>query len=284
MLIEKKFFISHASEELFEARRLARELIKANQKVWLDDMDMNPGDELVQSMLSGIEWCDVFIILLSPSTLNSRWVLFEYKEAKKRERRILPIKLKDCARPDFLEPLIILDMRTSMDWAIGINKILKLSNDNIDEKNKGASPISKVDWMAALRDAGIERDEEIFEKYQRLNSHLEDKGQLKETLSFFCTHSENAEEVKRNFCNFFLRFPFDYLKNYRSWFRFAQESRLSFITNNHEFALRMTPIDFNELIKKYRNNCKKMLNNELDAWINALVQQAGGFEYETYSS
>ena len=278
----KRFFISHASEELHEATRLAGDLFKEKQDVWLDILDLKPGDKVQDSIVKGIEWCDIVILALSPNAVNSRWVQLEYSEAQKKGKRVIPVLFKGCDIPDFLVQLKTVDMRTSEEWSRAMSDILKAFTGEPGYEKQPVSLISRVEWMAAWRDAGLEKDEEIFKKYQRLASHLKNIRQLQEILSFFDSHCKSKEDTKKKFCNFFLRFSFDSFKRYRRWFRFAEESQLPFKMDKHEFALRMTPLEPNSLLAKYRKNCEKMSNDNIRAWIYALIQQAGGLEYEIY--
>ncbi len=102
-----KVFLSHSSVDKSLARRLARDLQAANIDVWLDQWEIQVGEEFVQSIEKGVDDATYVIVLLTPASVASNWVDREWRqkfqaEAKTKRIRIVPVRGKPCEIPDFL--------------------------------------------------------------------------------------------------------------------------------------------------------------------------------------
>lgn len=86
--MDKHIFISHSSKDDGFVKEL-RETLEAFQlEVWADSRQLAGGDELEPEIKKAIKNARAFILVLSPNTINSAWVLKETKEALKIKEKL----------------------------------------------------------------------------------------------------------------------------------------------------------------------------------------------------
>lgn len=88
-----KIFISHSSKDKWAAKRISSELNNIGVKTFLDQKDIKTGESIDESIQSNIADCDDLLILISPASLNSHWVLIELGGAIALKKNIIPIFL-----------------------------------------------------------------------------------------------------------------------------------------------------------------------------------------------
>jgi len=88
-----KIFISHSSKDKWAARRISKDLEDLGYTTFLDEKDIRTGQSLDSAIKDNLKECDDFLILLSPSSIKSEWVLVELGGAIALEKRIVPILL-----------------------------------------------------------------------------------------------------------------------------------------------------------------------------------------------
>ena len=111
-------FLCHShKDKLLHAEPLAKDLKKHGLDVWYDSWSILPGDSLIQKISVGIRESDCFIVLLTPNSIDSKWVNVELGLALKRWEkegiRIIPIIWGECELPGFLKSINYLDFRKS---------------------------------------------------------------------------------------------------------------------------------------------------------------------------
>lgn len=116
-----KAFISHSSRDKRFVSRLAGDLrTREGIDVWLDQWEINPGDRIPERIEEGLSEADVFILVLSPESVNSQWVEYERQawlmlqideekrakeESRPSTRCLIPVLYRDCQKPAFLQPI-----------------------------------------------------------------------------------------------------------------------------------------------------------------------------------
>ena len=111
-------FISHASEDLNYALKLAKKLQNEGFNIWIDAERLEPSDTWMERIFTAIFACDAFIIILSPAAEASKWVEREFHVADKRDKPLFPVLYKGGNWPLF--------------FGIHVEEIYK--DDNGDEK------------------------------------------------------------------------------------------------------------------------------------------------------
>ena len=88
-----KIFVSHSSKDKWAARRIAKDIEELGHGVFLDEKDISTGESIDQAVRENLKSCDHFLLLLSPASRKSEWVLVELGGAIALDKRIVPILL-----------------------------------------------------------------------------------------------------------------------------------------------------------------------------------------------
>jgi hypothetical protein len=116
-------FISYAQADKSVARQIADALRGAGLKVWFDEWALMPGDSIRQRIDEALRASDLLLVLLSPSSVNSRWVQTEWNaalssELKARGVTVIPALIADCEIPPLLASRMYLDLRIDLEGGI----------------------------------------------------------------------------------------------------------------------------------------------------------------------
>jgi len=95
-----KLFISHSSEDDAFVRDLQQALTDLKQDVWIDSRELRGGDPILSDIQKGIDDASGYAIVVSPDSLQSKWVGKELTHALAAQ--------KERGRPDF--PVIPLSL------------------------------------------------------------------------------------------------------------------------------------------------------------------------------
>jgi hypothetical protein len=109
------FFLSYAAEDRPWAEWVAWHLEADGYRVLIQAWDFVPGSNWQRGMHRGVTQAQRTIALLSPSYLTSRYGQAEWQAAYAADpdgfaRKLLPIRIKDCARPGPLGAVISIDL------------------------------------------------------------------------------------------------------------------------------------------------------------------------------
>lgn len=93
-------FISHSTKDQEFADRLNADLQNRGVRCWFAPHDMAGGKKIHEQIDSAIHMHDRLLLILSPASLDSKWVRTEIVEASKREaqenrRMLFPVRLVD---------------------------------------------------------------------------------------------------------------------------------------------------------------------------------------------
>lgn len=111
-------FLSHSSKDRELVFPLYMDLEKIGIKVWFDEVEMEPGDLLVDRIGSGLRSSMNLAVALSANSVNSKWVQKEVSIALTRQLagsnvKVIPMRLDDAELPTFLSDVKYVDFRES---------------------------------------------------------------------------------------------------------------------------------------------------------------------------
>ena len=99
----RQIFISHAHQDAEVAQRLAHDLAALGYDIWIAPDSIRPGEKWVEAINRGLEESGIFVLLLSPDAVASRWVQMETNAAIEFEHegeiRFYPLLFKTCRLP-----------------------------------------------------------------------------------------------------------------------------------------------------------------------------------------
>jgi hypothetical protein len=125
---EPSVFMSHSHADKPFVRRLGGDLAALGAKVWIDEAELRIGDSLFAKIENAIDAADFLAIHLSPSSVDSRWVQEELRQAlhgrlSGDKPSLLPILLRDCTVPGFLREKVYVDFRDESNYEQGLDRI-----------------------------------------------------------------------------------------------------------------------------------------------------------------
>jgi hypothetical protein len=116
-------FFSYCREDSEFALKLAGDLKAAGVTVWLDQLDIAPGQRWDRAVEDALENCSRLVVLLSPAAVNSTNVMDEVSFALEERKTIVPVIYRDCTVPFRLRRVQRADFR--QDYAHGLQELIR---------------------------------------------------------------------------------------------------------------------------------------------------------------
>jgi hypothetical protein len=95
-------FLSHSSKDKAVVRPIAERLKRDGLRVWLDDWEIRPGDNIPAKIEEGLEHSRVLVLCMSASAFGSDWAqleasTFRFRDPLNKDRRFIPLRLDDAS-------------------------------------------------------------------------------------------------------------------------------------------------------------------------------------------
>ena len=84
-------FISHASRDSWMARTLGEKVGACGAEFFLDAVDVEVGDDIAIRIREGLGRCTELLVLLTPSSVDRRWVWIEIGSAWFQGKRVIGV-------------------------------------------------------------------------------------------------------------------------------------------------------------------------------------------------
>ncbi len=97
----RHIFLSYRNSEADFALKLAADLKNAGVNLWMDRMDINPGDDWRKSLEGAVYSCAALISVLSPAYVSSKYCQRELARADRLGRPVFPVLLGSIAESDW---------------------------------------------------------------------------------------------------------------------------------------------------------------------------------------
>lgn len=172
-----KVFLSYSNADREIARKIANRLHSQGVNVWFDQYEFQVGDSIVQTIQRAIYASDYLIVLLSPNSVDSRWVKHELnitlaREFATRDVTLLPVLIEDCRIPSILASRKYLDLRSNFEE--GLTKLVEQIGlvPNIDFSLLDAKSFEML-IADLLRELGFK---EIEREYRLANRQIDIKA------------------------------------------------------------------------------------------------------------
>jgi formylglycine-generating enzyme len=118
----RQIFLSHAHQDAQVAHELAHDLEAHGYDIWLAPDSIRPGEKWVEAINRGLEESGLFVLLLSPAAVASRWVKMETNAAiefeHEGEMQIFPLLLKACRLPPLWRAFHHISLRGGYEQAL----------------------------------------------------------------------------------------------------------------------------------------------------------------------
>jgi len=108
-------FVSYSREDSEFVLRLVKDLKARGAKVWMDKLDIRPGQRWEFEIEEALNGCSRMLLILSPASVGSRNVLAEAAFAIDEGKEIIPVLHLECKIPLRLRPYQYADFRENYD-------------------------------------------------------------------------------------------------------------------------------------------------------------------------
>jgi peptidyl-prolyl cis-trans isomerase A (cyclophilin A) len=134
-------FFSYCREDSEFALRLAGDLKTAGASVWLDQLDITPGDRWDRAVENALTNCSRMLVILSPDSVSSTNVMDEVSFALEEQKIVIPVFHRDCTVPFRLRRVQHVDFR--QDYARGLQELLKTlpAGQCVEQRVSGISDV-----------------------------------------------------------------------------------------------------------------------------------------------
>jgi len=154
--VQEIAFFSYSREDSQFAFRLAKDLKDAGAAVWIDQLDIEPGQDWDIAVEAAVARCPRMLLVLSPISVQSRNVRNEIAFALDEKKSIIPVLYQDCMVPLQLRRVQHIDFRT--DYEHGLKSLLKvLGVEQAVAASVAPVPATPKEAHPAPTDTGVRR-------------------------------------------------------------------------------------------------------------------------------
>jgi len=107
-------FISYSSKDREKAEQLTELLASAGLSVWIDKSGIEAATSWSEEIVNALDACKAFIVMLSPSSIESKNVVREVALAFEKNKKILPLDLEPVTIPASMQYHLAGLQRTAM--------------------------------------------------------------------------------------------------------------------------------------------------------------------------
>jgi hypothetical protein len=147
-------FLSYSCEDSKFALQLAQDLKAAGANLWVDQLDIGPGQEWDSAVEVAVTQAPQMLLILSPSSVKSRNVRNEIAYALDENKTIIPVLYQDCAIPLQLRRVQYVDLRS--DYSGGLKVLLRtLGLAQQEERDKARLEQEETEHKAAAEKSKV---------------------------------------------------------------------------------------------------------------------------------
>lgn len=157
----EKAFISYSGDDSKFAVALAKDLKSRQMPVWIDELDIYPGQHVARATEEALQAAAAVIVVLSPSAVKSDDVLNSIRIASALGKPVIPVLYRDCEFPPKLRGIKYVDFRN--DYDAGLDYLLRAMGappaspapaTQSYGSSSPASPTPGAGWESPLRPPG----------------------------------------------------------------------------------------------------------------------------------
>jgi hypothetical protein len=142
-------FFSYSRDDSEFALRLAEDLKVAGADVWLDQLDIAPGQRWPRAVQDALQNSPRILVILSPDSVGSNNVEDEVNFALDEQKTVIPVFYRDCKIPFRLRPLQYIDFRTDYDRGLKVLTKLLAVRHAPQPGTQAPSPVQKKRQLVA---------------------------------------------------------------------------------------------------------------------------------------
>lgn len=132
---KSSIFISYSSLDKDFVLKLVSDIKDEGHSVWLDDIEIQLGDSIIDRIRDGIDSMDYLGVVLSTNSLKSAWVKKEVdvsmnQEIENKRIKVIPILYEQCDPPWFLKGKAFADFSKPENYESSLKKVIKRLESN----------------------------------------------------------------------------------------------------------------------------------------------------------
>jgi hypothetical protein len=154
-------FFSYSREDSDFALRLAQDLRAAGANVWIDQLDIEPGQEWDSAIEAAVTQSSRMLLILSPASVKSRNVRNEISFALDENKAIVPVLYQDCTVPLQLHRVQYIDLRS--DYSRGLTVLLR----TLGVEQRAAAGTKAAMTEPRADEVVQQRSDKLLSKYPR---------------------------------------------------------------------------------------------------------------------
>jgi hypothetical protein len=186
-------FLSYAREDAEFVLRLAKDLRVGGAGVWVDQLDIAPGQRWDRAVEDALAKCLELVVILSPAAVESTNVMDEVSLALEDGKTVVPVLHSQCKVPFRLRRLQYVDL--SLDYKAGLDRLLDTLGD-------GAGGTGKVSGRFETARSLADREQSTALASEKPEDAVDARSQRRYTLAgdfvlFMPERTEATEERKR---------------------------------------------------------------------------------------
>jgi len=191
-------FVSYAHVAGGFVTQLLKELNDEDFEVWTDKL-IGGAEDWVQAIDDAIKKCFAVIVIMTPASMSSQYVTYEWSIAMGLGLKILPIMLEQCERHPKLEKIQYIDF-TNFDfkWPLLIDSIIKLREDYVQTELAGSRALGLLEEGRRSREVNNLPDalQSLESALQHADEGLLDNIYYEMAMVYLALHeAENAEKA-----------------------------------------------------------------------------------------
>jgi len=200
-------FLSYAREDAEFVLRLAKDLRVGGAGVWVDQLDIAPGQRWDRAVEDALAKCLELVVILSPAAVESTNVMDEVSLALEDGKMVVPVLHSQCKVPFRLRRLQYVDL--SLDYKAGLDRLLETLGDGAGGTAKVSAPSETARSSITTSYLGLLHKHNIVEQEQstalaseKSEGAVDARSQRRYTLAgefalFMPERAEATEERKR---------------------------------------------------------------------------------------
>ena len=187
-------FFSYSREDSEFALRLAEDLRTAGADVWLDQLDIAPGQRWARAVQEALQSSARVLVILSPASVNSNHVEDEVSFALDEQKTVIPVFYQECKVPFRLRPLQYVDFRADYDHGLKIMlKTLAVKQQPVASPANAPTALRGSLSTAAHAEEGGKSPEELEEERKQ----IAERARLEEEQRRVATEKARLEQQER---------------------------------------------------------------------------------------
>lgn len=146
-----KVFISYSYQDKEFVHKLVKDLAAEGINPWFDDLEIRPGDSLIEKISDGIRQSDYILVVLSENSLQSKWVQEEIKMAFQKnsagaKRVLIPVLHGKVEVPRYLRDIKYVNLSES--YQEGIDEVIRTIQGRTSQEKPQPSQLVDAGGLA----------------------------------------------------------------------------------------------------------------------------------------